>query len=127
MGGDAAVIVAGIGCRLGCPAGEIVALVERACAQAGLRPDLLAAPDSKLGDAGLRDAAARLSVPLHLVASDALASVQTSCATFSARVARHAGIASVAEAAALVAAGPGSRLLLPRIASGRATCALAVA
>jgi cobalt-precorrin 5A hydrolase len=39
---------------------------------------------------------------------------------------RHTGLASVAEAAALAAAGPDSRLLLPRISGARATCALAI-
>jgi cobalt-precorrin 5A hydrolase len=36
------------------------------------------------------------------------------------------GVPSVAEAAALAAGGPRSRLLAPRIAVGPATCALAV-
>ena len=36
-------------------------------------------------------------------------------------------IPSVAEAAALAAAGPGSRLLVPRIAVADATCAVAAA
>ena len=36
------------------------------------------------------------------------------------------GVPSVSEAAALAAAGPGARLLGPRVAVGPATCALAV-
>jgi len=36
-----------------------------------------------------------------------------------------AGVPSVAEAAALAAAGPDARLIVPRIAVGPATCALA--
>jgi cobalt-precorrin 5A hydrolase len=36
-----------------------------------------------------------------------------------------AGVPSVAEAAALAAAGPKARLILPRIVVGPATCALA--
>ncbi|WP_407653278.1 hypothetical protein [Azospirillum isscasi] len=36
------------------------------------------------------------------------------------------GVASVAEAGALAAAGPGSTLLLPRRSTPRATCALAI-
>jgi cobalt-precorrin 5A hydrolase len=35
------------------------------------------------------------------------------------------GVGSVAEAAALACAGPDARLLVPRIASARATCAIA--
>jgi cobalt-precorrin 5A hydrolase len=36
-----------------------------------------------------------------------------------------AGVPSVSEAAALAAAGPGARLIAPRVAVGPATCALA--
>ena len=36
-----------------------------------------------------------------------------------------AGVPSVAEAAALAAGGPDARLIVPRIAVGPATCALA--
>jgi cobalt-precorrin 5A hydrolase len=39
-------------------------------------------------------------------------------------LARH-GVGSLAEAAALAAAGPEAALILPRIAAPRATCALA--
>jgi cobalt-precorrin 5A hydrolase len=46
--------------------------------------------------------------------------------TRSARVQALTGVPSVAEAAALAAAGPASRLIGPRIAVGPATCALAV-
>jgi cobalt-precorrin 5A hydrolase len=42
-------------------------------------------------------------------------------------VAAAVGVGSVAEAAALAAAGPAGRLALPRIAGAAATCALALA
>ena len=47
--------------------------------------------------------------------------------TRSARVLALTGVPSIAEAAALAAAGPAARLILPRIKLGPATCALAVA
>jgi cobalt-precorrin 5A hydrolase len=46
--------------------------------------------------------------------------------TRSERVLALTGVPSVAEAAALAAAGPASRLVGPRVAIGPATCALAV-
>ena len=45
--------------------------------------------------------------------------------TRSARIEALRGVGSLAEAAALAAAGPQGRLVLPRIASAGATCALA--
>ena len=113
-------IAIGVGCRRGCPAEDIVALIERACAQVAAAPGVLATSEIKCHEAGIREAAARLRLSLAFVAEGAIAAAQGRCATQSAR-----GIPSVAEAAALVAAGPGSRLLLARIATPLATCALA--
>ena len=116
-------IVAGIGCRRGCPAEDIVALVLAAQDRAACRADALAAPDFKRGEAGLHDAARRLGVGLAFVDPSALAAVQPLCHTRSILAERHVGSASVAEGAALAASG--GALLLPRISNGRATCALA--
>ena len=124
MGGDEAMI-AGIGCRRDCPAEEIVALVRAAAARGGGAVTALAAPAAKAEEAGLRAAAATLGVKLLLVTRDALADAQAGCVTHSARAEAVLGAASVAEGCALAAAGPGARLVLPRIASARATCALA--
>lgn len=116
-------IVAGIGCRRGCPAEDIVALVLAAQGRAACRVDALAAPASKRDETGLHDAARRLGVGLAFVDAPALAAVQPLCPTRSALAARRVGVASVAEGAALAASG--GALLLPRISNGRATCALA--
>jgi cobalt-precorrin 5A hydrolase len=48
-------------------------------------------------------------------------------ATRPARVFAHTGVPSLAEAAALAAAGPAARLIAKRLAVGSATCALAQA
>jgi cobalt-precorrin 5A hydrolase len=126
-----AVIVAGLGCRRGCPGEEIAALLHRSFDEAGLSESaraavLLAAPDSKAGEPGIVEAARLLALPLHFVGEPALEAVQDRVRTRSARVEAAVGLASVAEAAALAAAGPASCLLLPRRATPRATCALAV-
>jgi len=116
------VIVAGIGCRRGCPAADIVALVQLAQRQAGCRVEALAAPEFKRDEAGLHEAA-RLDVGLRFIDATALAAVQPHCPTRSTAAAEHAGVASVAEGSALAATG--GTLLLARIANGKATCALA--
>lgn len=118
-------IVAGVGCRRDCPAEDIVALVRRATASAGCAVSALAAPDFRSDERGVQSAAATLGLPLTLVDRDALAAAQSRCVTRSMRVEHATGLASVAEAAALSAAGPASVLLMPRIAGARATCALA--
>jgi len=125
MGGDKAVIVAGIGCRRACIAADLVALVRDAADRAGVRIDRLAAPADKCSEPGLRDAAAQLGLTMIAVAPADLLAVQPRCVTRSARVQAAVGVASVAEAAALVAVGESGRLLLARIASATATCALA--
>ena len=116
-------IVAGIGCRLLCPADAIVAVVREAEAQSGLTVGMLAAPHFKRDEAGLHGAAAALGLPLLFVDDAGLAAAQPRCPTRSAAAGRATGHASVAEAAALAASG--GRLLLPRIARGGATCAVA--
>ncbi len=118
-------MIAGIGCRRACPAADIVALVRVAEAQAGVRVTALAAPAAKREEAGLADAAAQLGLALHWVGDAALAAAQPRCVTRSACAERSLGVAAVAEGCALAAAGAQARLVLPRIASPRATCAIA--
>ena len=114
-------VIAGIGCRRGCPADDIVSVIRAA----GRAVDVLAAPAFKAREAGLHAAAVALGVKLVFVAAPDLAAAQSRCVTFSSRAAGATGVASVAEGSALAAAGPAGRLLQPRIAGARATCALA--
>ena len=118
-------MIAGIGCRRACPAEEIIALVRAAEAASGARVTALAAPVAKASEAGLQEAAVALGVPLLLVEQEALVAAQARCVTRSACAERALGVASVAVGRALAGAGEGGRLVLARIASGRATCALA--
>lgn len=69
--------------------------------------------------------AAELRLPIWAIAPGALAAVETQ--TWSDRVASRFGTGSLAEAAALAAAGPAARLLGPRAVSadGMATAAIA--
>jgi cobalt-precorrin 5A hydrolase len=70
---------------------------------------------------------AALGVPLVLVAKAELVAAGARAQTRSQRVLALTGVPSVAEAAALAAAGPRARLIVPRVSAATATCALAVA
>jgi cobalt-precorrin 5A hydrolase len=121
-------IIAGVGCRRGVSAEEVEAAVRAALARLGLASaalEKIAAPAAKAGEGGIAAAAATLGVPLFWVAPDDLTLAGGRVATHSARVSALMGVPCIAEAAALAAAGPKARLLLPRIAVGPATCALA--
>jgi cobalt-precorrin 5A hydrolase len=118
-------IVAGIGCRPEVSAAAIVALAQDAAERSTVRLDLLAAPEFRRAEAGIAGAAATLGLPIRWIAHAALQGEQGRCVTRSARAEAEVGLASVAEAAALAAAGPDSRLILPRIARHGVTLALA--
>lgn len=115
--------VAGFGFR---EAASLESLSD-ALARAGGRDGLtaLAAPDDKAGARCLADLAARLGLPIRAVSPTALAATAT--LTEAPRVRRLRGTGSVAEAAALAAAGPDARLAGPRVMSSdrMATCAIA--
>ncbi len=128
MGVGEAVIVAGIGCRKGASAAEIDAAIDTALERAGrplARIDLVATSAGKNGEAGIAAVAAGRGLTLVYVAQPDLEIAGARGATWSARVMALAGVPSVAEAAALAACGPKGRLILPRIAVGPVTCALA--
>lgn len=128
MGVGEAVIAAGIGCRKGVSAAEIDAAIDTALERAGrplARIDLMATAAAKNDEAGIAAAAAGRKLRLVYVAQADLESAGARGATWSARVMALAGVPSVAEAAALAACGPKARLILPRIAVGPVTCALA--
>ena len=119
-------IAIGIGCRKGCEASEIVELVRRASAGFGARSGMrLFTMAEKQGEAGLIEAAVLLGLPLVFLPRAALAAVEMAVQTRSERVVALFGTPSVAEAAALAGAGAGARLLVPRLASACATCAIA--
>jgi len=125
MGGGEVMIVAGLGFRTTCTADELVALVERVGEAAGAKIAALAVPDFKVGASALARAASSLALEVRPVSRDALIAVQPLCPSQSAAAVKSIGVASVAEACALAAAGPGAHLLAPRMSSGAATCALA--
>jgi cobalt-precorrin 5A hydrolase len=125
---DQAMIVAGVGCRKGVQSDDVKAVILAALEQAGIKLSelrLIATMDAKKSEKGIEVAASVLHVPLVLVTSADLVAASMRVATRSERVERVVGVPSVAEAAALAAAGSAARLIAPRIVVGPATCALA--
>ena len=118
-------IVAGVGFSSNCGSDELVDLVLKALAAAGQIATGLATPAWKAEAACLKNAAARLDLPILAIGRDKLARAADRIVTHSSVSRAAAGVGSAAEAAALAAAGPGSRLALARISSAHATCAIA--
>ena len=122
-------MVAGVGCKAGASAGEIEAAIAAALVRAGLSTETLTAlatSFAKADEPGIAAAATARGLKLVVVPQRDLAAADARVVTRSERVLALTGVSSVAEAAALAAAGPASRLLGPRVAVGPATCALAV-
>jgi cobalt-precorrin 5A hydrolase len=123
-----AVIVAGVGCRKAISAAQVESAIEAALRHSrlsGRELERIAVPAVKGTEAGIVAAAAARGVPLVLIAQNALEAADARTLTRSARSMDTLNVHSVAEAAALAAAGPGARLLAPRVAVGPVTCALA--
>jgi cobalt-precorrin 5A hydrolase len=123
-----AVIVAGIGCRRGASAAAIEAVIAAALERAGVDKSalsLIAAPATKCDEPGIAATACARGVPLVAISELELKGAGPRTVTRSERSLARMGVPSVAEAAALAAAGAAARLLQPRLALGPATCALA--
>ncbi len=123
-------MVAGIGCRRGATAQDVRAAIDAALARHALELSVLAAvatSAAKGGESGIVAAAAALGVRLVLVPQAELEAASAQTVTRSERVRAHTGVPSLAEAAALAAAGRAGRLVGPRTVVGPATCALATA
>jgi cobalt-precorrin 5A hydrolase len=117
------VIVAGFGFR-GAAGGDSLANAYAQVA-AGLPIAVLATADDKASSAAFREFAAQLALPVIAIDSVALGAQDTLTQSGQSHAARGTG--SVAEAAALAAAGPGARLIMRRVISTdrMATCAVA--
>jgi cobalt-precorrin 5A hydrolase len=122
-------IVAGIGCRRGASAEAIGQIVEAALAGCRLERsqlNALATAAEKGEEPGIRDTAGRLALPLILVAAEDLARAADKALSFSQRVLDLKGVPSIAETAAIAAAGRNARLLAARISNKEAACAIAI-
>ncbi len=115
-------IVAGFGFR---KSADVTSL-RSALALHDVAPDLIATAAAKADDKPFTDLARALGVPADAVPPERLTAQPV--LTCSAASQKTYGTGSVAEAAALAAAGPGARLLGPRLISPDtlATCAIAI-
>ena len=116
-------IVAGFGFRAAARVESLRDALDRAGAPEV--PGLLATAADKAEAAVFRSFTEETGVPVRPVPAAELGRQATATGSAASRAARGTG--SVAEAAALAAAGPGARLLGPRVISSdrMATCALA--
>ena len=119
-------IAIGIGCRKACPATDIVALVRQALERVpGVSATGLFSVAEKRGEPGLAEAAATLGLPLAFIDRAVLALVAGDARSCSRRVEEMFGLPTIAETAALAGAGQGSVLLVARLTTPTATCAIA--
>lgn len=121
-------IVAGIGCRRGAKAHDIEAAIRAALAHAGIETaelKAIATGSAKASEPGIAATAATLGLTIMPIADAELQAAGARVETRSDRVLALTGVPSLAEAAALAAAGPASRLIAARLVVGAATCALA--
>jgi cobalt-precorrin 5A hydrolase len=128
MAGGEAMIAAGVGCRRNAPAEDVEAVIAMALRKAGLDAaaiGVVATLEGKAAEPGIIDAVRRLGCALRECSLLELAGVSHLTVGKSQRVRNAVGVPSVAESAALVAAGRDARLLVPRQANATATCALA--
>lgn len=117
-------IVAGFGFQSAATAASLRDALSETGSQTTV--DAIATIDDKTCAKGFRTLAADMSLPIIAVSAPALRKQVTQTQSAVSQGARGTG--SVAEAAALAAAGPGAKLLAPRVKSsdGKATCALAI-
>jgi cobalt-precorrin 5A hydrolase len=129
MAREQAMIVAGLGFRRGTSAEELERVVRLALDSYEMTADRLqaiATASDKATEPSMPELARRLSTALVSCKLSDLAGMVGRISTASLRVAEVKGVPSIAEAAALVAAGRNGRLLGRRVATRRATCAIAI-
>ena len=122
------ILAVGIGCERGTEAEEVAVLLNQVLGSAGLSSlslACLASIDAKMDEPALRAVAGRFGLPLRFFDAVRLERETPRLANPSDAVFRAVGCHGVAEAAALACAGPGSKLIVAKTKSARATCAIA--
>lgn len=132
--GTTPILVIGLGCRQGCSAQALRALIEDSLGQAGVSLSTiraLASIEHKREEPGLIQLASQLNLPLTVFNAEQLAPYAPRLSQRSAIAFERTGCFAVAESAALALAeqigGTPASLLIPRTNSPLATFALAMA
>ena len=132
--GTAPSLVIGLGCRRGCSAQELLALIEDSLNQAGIALSAirgLASIDLKRHEPGLQQLATRLNLELEVFSAAQMAEFAPLLSHRSAIALTQTGCSGIAESAALALAahlsGAPAKLLITRKKSSVATFALACA
>lgn len=121
-------LAVGIGCERGTKTDEVCALAMAALLDAGLAEAAVAGVyslDLKTDEPAIHALARQLGVPARFFPADALEAETPRLANPSDAVFAEVGCHGVAEAAALAAAGPEARLIVPKRKSDHATVAIA--
>jgi cobalt-precorrin 5A hydrolase/precorrin-3B C17-methyltransferase len=121
-------LAVGVGCERNAEPEEVVDLVTRTLADAGLADGAVAGVfsiDLKMDEPAVHAVAAALEVPARFFDAARLEVETPRLQTPSEAVFREVGCHGVAEGAALAAAGPESDLVIAKRKSRRATCAIA--
>ena len=125
-----AILTVGVGCERGAAADELLDLVRRALVDSALSDKAvacIATIDLKEDEPAMRELAESLNVPLRLFPAAALEAETPRVSAPSDIVFDAVGSHSVAEAAALAAAGGAATLAVPKLIGKRTTCAIAMA
>ncbi len=120
----------GVGCERGAPAQDLIALADDTLSRHNLSPLAVAgifSLDLKADEAAVHALAAHLGVPARFFSADQLQAEEPRLANPSEAVRREVGVAGVAEAAALAAAGPEGVLVAEKTKTRHATLAITVA
>jgi cobalt-precorrin 5A hydrolase len=128
VGGGEAMAVIGIGTTSRASIEDVIAAIEAARAKAVILkapPQKLAALNRPAFNPAIESAAVRCGIDLILLTADALRAAAPRCVTQSKLSMKHYGVPSVAEAAALAAAGPGSKLIVSRFFGPNTTASVA--
>lgn len=121
-------IVAGLGCRKGSTREELLSALDAACLEARISRESIAAlatGEIKREEPGILKLAEMLKLPLHIIADDDLMEAEPRTKTVSRHSLAKTLSSSLSEGAALAAAGKTSEIIVPRLISQGATCALA--
>jgi cobalt-precorrin 5A hydrolase len=120
-------VAIGLGCRKNASAHSVAALVREALARLPREPARVRLYSSvrKSQERGLLEAATALGYDIAFLDDADLLAVADRVATRSAKSREATGHDSVAEAAALAGAGPKAMIVVPRVTSNDAACAIA--